>query len=364
MSAGDPNRKRTLEGEEILLADPQKRQQVAQGIADASNMTIKLLVANKLAGGVIGKAGATINSIKEASGARVKVSSSTETFPGTNDRVVLIQGSINAVLTASRLVVAELFREPAPQAEGSEFQAPEAAGDQTCTLTVVIPAPACGLIIGKGGERINALREQTQAKIQLQSKDRIIQGLNERTVMIQGNLLNAQMAVEKVILVLYEDGNIHYENLSTNYGGFSSIGKSGQMAGMGGMGGAQGLSLMQQAQLGGLTGLPMGYDYGAAFGLPPAAPPAMAPSQMDAGAGQVQMKLAIPELTVGLLVGKGGCIIKELMNLSGAQIKVSQKGDVVPGSTNRIVTITGNPVASNYAHMLVLQKVPTATTTQ
>eukprot|EP00961_Rhodomonas_salina_P228767 3092064-Rhodomonas_salina.1 len=83
------------------------------------------------------------------------------------------------------------------------------------------------------------------------------------------------------------------------------------------------------------------------------------------------------------------------MNLSGASIKVSQKGDVVPGTTNRIVTIIGNPVASNYAHMvsavlsavcsvaswlvcflcaswcadsvgwqLVLQKVPTATTVQ
>lgn len=43
------------------------------------------------------------------------------------------------------------------------------------TITVVIPAQACGLIIGKGGERINALREQCQAKIQLQSKDRAIQ---------------------------------------------------------------------------------------------------------------------------------------------------------------------------------------------
>lgn len=61
------------------------------------------------------------------------------------------------------------------------------------TITVVIPAQACGLIIGKGGERINALREQCQAKIQLQSKDRAIQGLDERTVTISGNLLNAQM---------------------------------------------------------------------------------------------------------------------------------------------------------------------------
>ena len=38
--------------------------------------------------------GATINAIKEQSGARVKVSSNQETFPGTNDRIILIQGGM------------------------------------------------------------------------------------------------------------------------------------------------------------------------------------------------------------------------------------------------------------------------------
>ena len=66
------------------------------------------------------------------------------------------------------------------------------------------------------------------------------------------------------------------------------------------------------------------------------------------------MRLSIPELAVGVLVGKGGIAIKELMSLSGASIKVSQKGEVVPGTTNRIVTISGNPVAANYAHMVIL----------
>ncbi len=75
-------------------------------------------------------------------------------------------------------------------------------------------------------------------------------------------------------------------------------------------------------------------------------------SSLESGAGQVQMRLAIPELAVGVLVGKGGIAIKELMSLSGASIKVSQKGEVVPGTTNRIVTISGNPVAANYAHMV------------
>jgi hypothetical protein len=65
----------------------------------------------------------------------------------------------------------------------------------TMSVTIVIPAAACGLIIGKGGERINLLREQTQAKIMLQSKEKAVPGLNERTVTISGSLLNAQMVL-------------------------------------------------------------------------------------------------------------------------------------------------------------------------
>ncbi len=63
----------------------------------------------------------------------------------------------------------------------------------TMAVTIVVPAAACGLIIGKGGERINLLREQTQSKIMLQSKEKAVPGLNERTVTINGSLLNAQM---------------------------------------------------------------------------------------------------------------------------------------------------------------------------
>ena len=64
------------------------------------------------------------------------------------------------------------------------------------SVTIAIPAAACGLIIGKGGERINLLREQTQTKIMLQSKEKAVPGLNERTVTITGNLINAQMVFQ------------------------------------------------------------------------------------------------------------------------------------------------------------------------
>jgi hypothetical protein len=39
------------------------------------------------------------------------VSNNTEVFPGTTDRIILLSGSLNSVLTAARMVVAELFKE-------------------------------------------------------------------------------------------------------------------------------------------------------------------------------------------------------------------------------------------------------------
>ena len=52
-----------------------KRASIGQrfGSGDETAISLKVLVSNKLVGGVIGKAGATINIIKEASGSKVKV---------------------------------------------------------------------------------------------------------------------------------------------------------------------------------------------------------------------------------------------------------------------------------------------------
>ena len=39
------------------------------------------------------------------------MSNNTELFPGTTDRIILLSGSLNSVMLAARMVVAELFKE-------------------------------------------------------------------------------------------------------------------------------------------------------------------------------------------------------------------------------------------------------------
>eukprot|EP00953_Heterococcus_sp_UTEX-ZZ885_P024309 13305-Heterococcus_DN1.PRE.2 len=115
-------------------------------------------------------------------------------------------------------------------------------------------------------------------------------------------------------------------------------------------------------------------------------------SAVAAAAAITTILLAIPDTVVGAILGRGGNVINDLqvrcdanttgcgMNLaasilllltvqlllitshfeSGARISVSQKGDFVPGTTQRRVTITGTPVAAQMAQYLITQRVQQA----
>jgi len=62
------------------------------------------------------------------------------------------------------------------------------------------------------------------------------------------------------------------------------------------------------------------------------------------GGGHVQYTLHVSDAVVPAILGRGGQVIKEMQEQSGASIKVSQKGDYVPGTSLRIITISGNQV--------------------
>ena len=54
------------------------------------------------------------------------------------------------------------------------------------------------------------------------------------------------------------------------------------------------------------------------------------------------MKFGVPEKLTGALIGRGGAGLKEIMGASGALAKVAQKGDFIPGTENRLITLTGS----------------------
>ncbi|XP_022538179.2 poly(rC)-binding protein 2 isoform X2 [Astyanax mexicanus] len=53
----------------------------------------------------------------------------------------------------------------------------------------------------------------------------------------------------------------------------------------------------------------------------------------------VTLRIVVPASQCGSLIGKGGCKIKEIRELTGAQVQVA--GDMLPNSTERAITIAG-----------------------
>lgn len=47
----------------------------------------------------------------------------------------------------------------------------------------------------------------------------------------------------------------------------------------------------------------------------------------------------MPDQMVGVILGKGGSTVIDMQNITGARIQVSQRGDYIPGTHNRFVSI-------------------------
>jgi len=76
------------------------------------------------------------------------------------------------------------------------------------------------------------------------------------------------------------------------------------------------------------------------------------------------VQVAIPDSLIGSILGRGGRTLNELQMQSNSRIRISQRGEYVPGTKNRIVTIRGPTAQSvTMAQMLMSQRMvlpPTA----
>uniref|UniRef100_A0A3Q3AUM2 K Homology domain-containing protein n=1 Tax=Kryptolebias marmoratus TaxID=37003 RepID=A0A3Q3AUM2_KRYMA len=64
-----------------------------------------------------------------------------------------------------------------------------------------------------------------------------------------------------------------------------------------------------------------------------------------------------PTLWAWAILGKGGKTLVEYQELTGARIQISKKGEFIPGTRNRKVTITGSQAATQAAQYLISQRI-------
>ncbi|XP_038549017.1 RNA-binding protein Nova-2 isoform X2 [Micropterus salmoides] len=423
---------------------------------------LKVLIPSYAAGSIIGKGGQTIVQLQKETGATIKLSKSKDFYPGTTERVCLIQGTVEA-LNGVHDFIAEKVREMPQSTQKTEpvsILQPQTTvnPDRVKQAKLIVPNSTAGLIIGKGGATVKAVMEQSGAWVQLSQKPEGI-NLQERVVTISGEPEQNRKAVEIIVQKIQEDPqsssclNISYSNITgpvanSNPTGSPYANSTEVMPAAAAAAAATASSLLGQASLAGVGTFPTtmsslsgndllaitsalntlaSYGYntnslglglnpaaasgvlaavaananpaaaaaanllasyasdattsaahpaaglggfslgslaaatGATNGYLSAASPLVASSllateKLAEGAKEV-VEIAVPENLVGAILGKGGKTLVEYQELTGARIQISKKGEFIPGTRNRKVTITGSQAATQAAQYLISQRI-------
>ncbi|XP_068106184.1 RNA-binding protein Nova-2-like isoform X2 [Hyperolius riggenbachi] len=370
--------------------------------AEDVELFLKVLIPSYAAGSIIGKGGQTIVQLQRETGATIKLSKSKDFYPGTTERVCLVQGNADALMAVHNFI-AEKVRE-VPQG-GAKNEMGLLLPAQTNVSTerakqakLIVPNTTAGLIIGKGGATVRSIMEESGAWVQLSQKP-AGPNLQERVVTVSGEAVQVQRAVKIIINKAKEDPpqgtaylNISYINTqgpvaNSNPTGSPYAGGSAEAAIApfpaapaaspaisGGDLLAISTALNTLASYGYSTGLGfnplVGSVHPAAVSLLTSYAGEPAPALGLGGGGILMEKLAaenvanketlemaVPETLVGAILGKGGKTLVEYQELTGARIQISKKGEFVPGTRSRKVTITGPPGATQAAQYLIGQRV-------
>ncbi|KAJ7520856.1 hypothetical protein O6H91_19G026100 [Diphasiastrum complanatum] len=303
--------------------------------------SIRFLVSNAAAGSIIGKGGSNISELQSQSGARIQLSRNYEYFPGTTDRVVVLNGTVSEVLTAFKLILTKTTT------ENNESQ----DAFKSNQVRLLVPNSVCGAIIGKGGATIKTFIEDSQANIKLSSQEQILSGLSDRIVMITGNLEQQVRAAELVLGKVSPDSSYaQYGNAPLSYAGtqnprntFASLPIATTGYGVPVMGPIGAGNIAQSKGI--MSPL-----------VPLQAPFRVTLPLVQAGSHTTTTSIEVLDEHIGALVGRGGKTINEIQQNSGVKIKISNRGDFVPGTKNRKVTLMGTAAGVQIAQHLVAQR--------
>lgn len=89
------------------------------------------------------------------------------------------------------------------------------------------------------------------------------------------------------------------------------------------------------------------------IGLPSPNSLRKSPTPSDQSELKSQIEIEVSDNIIGSILGHGGKQLVEIQQLSGANIQISKKGKFVPGTRNRIVTITGTQTSIQHAKSLI-----------
>merc|ERR1712183_682024 len=319
---------------------------------------IKVLVPNDAAGAIIGKGGANLGDLKNRYGATIRISHNRETYPGTDERIVVLTGDVGQIIDLHNYIIDKV----ADARGGNTRSRDDNRGQQ---VKIIVTQNVAGLVIGKGGSIIKALKEETGAYIDLTGLDQSpVQG--ERILTIKGTPEQRIEASRQIISKIASDNgnmaNTHLKYSSTQHAeddyrndyrddrGRDRYQSNGNMGGL-------------DAGVSNSLGNPLGNQLGNLGNLAEVAQQLIglangqtqvSPATLDNIKTTVHIRMEIPELLVAPITGIQGSILQEFVQFSGAQIDFSRSEY---GVTHRLLTMRGDLNQTQIAYHLINQKI-------
>ena len=290
---------------------------------------LKLLVPDRLAGVIIGRAGSGIGELEQETGASMRLSGSRIYFPGTSERVMVAGGETPSIEKLIALLVSKL-NEPAESSPQVTFR-------------MILTNSACSCIIGKGGDVIKSISAQTGCTIR--ASDRVETASSERIVDIRSqNIANVVAAAREITHRIQED--VSFKELAPILNYFQPAPAAGG-EGQGGPAAATASS----------------YYYPNTSTLAAAAGAAGAHSAGSIGNMRgglllvdqfpISIKFAVPANSVGAVIGKNGEARNRIVHSTGANVVVSERTE--DHAAERDITISG-PLAAVQAALTLVAK--------
>ncbi|KAF0296278.1 RNA-binding protein Nova-1 [Amphibalanus amphitrite] len=189
----------------------------------------KILVPSAAAGAIIGKGGETIAQLQKEAGARVKMSKANDFYPGTTERVCLITGSPEAILQVLQFIQEKIREKPDPNGKPAIDFDNKMMAERDKQVKILVPNSTAGMVIGKGGNYIKQIKEETGAYVQISQKAKD-QTLAERCITVIGEREVSQAACMMILMKVSEDPqsgsclNVSYADVSGPVANFNPTG--------------------------------------------------------------------------------------------------------------------------------------------
>ncbi|KAL0099090.1 hypothetical protein PUN28_020263 [Cardiocondyla obscurior] len=297
------------------------------GSGRQTDFPLRILVQSDMVGAIIGRQGSTIRQITQMTRARVDVHRKDNV--GSLEKAITIYGNPENCTNACKKIL-EVMQQEANNTNKGEI-----------TLKILAHNNLIGRIIGKGGNTIKRIMQDTDTKITVSSINDINSFNLERIITVKGTIDNMSKAESMISSKLRQS----YEN------DLQAMAPQSMM-----FPGLHPMAMMSTAGMGYSSRGPGLYGSGPA----PYPYQSSLPTQQGVPASDAQETtfLYIPNNSVGAIIGTKGSHIRNIIRFSGASVKIAPLEQDKPAEqqTERKVTIVGSPESQWKAQYLIFEK--------